>query len=123
MTLLYDGQCPFCSRYGRATGARLKDEIEAVDARRNPEVVSELRADGYDMNDGTVLLIDGLVLQGRDAVAALESMGGARSPAGRTVRALTKLPGFLRVVYPGVRIARLGVLRALGRDPRIAGEP
>ena len=91
-----------------------------VDARQRPELVAELKARGYDLNDGMALIDGGRVWQGREAVAALNGMGEAGGLAGRAARTLMRLPGFLRAVYPGMKLARLIVLRILGRDTRIS---
>ena len=117
MTLLYDGQCPFCRRYARYSGSRLGERITLLDAREQPGLVGELRAAGCDIDEGMTLLVEGQVLQGRQAVAAVEAMGGGRAVAAR----LALTPGALRAVYPLVKLARRVVLRMLGRDPRIPG--
>ena len=36
MVLLYDGQCPFCCRYSRYVGSRLKVKLRMLG--RNPRV-------------------------------------------------------------------------------------
>ena len=121
MVLLYDGQCPFCSRYISYVGSRLKVKLSMVDVRQCPAAAADLRGQGYDVNDGVVLMDGAHVMQGREAVAALTAMTKPTGFLDRVVRRLTLIPGFLRVFYPGMRLARKMVLRMLGRDPRVSG--
>ncbi len=122
MVLLYDGQCPFCSRYISYVGSRLKVKLCMVDVRQCPAAAADLRGQGYDVNDGIVLMDGARVLQGREAVAALAAMTKPTGFWDRVVRRLTLVPGFLRVFYPGMRLARKIVLRMLGRDPQVSGD-
>ena len=57
--LLYDGECPFCSRY--VVHVRLRAAIGPVmlaNAREHPALVEEVRRLGYDVDEGMVLKLD-----------------------------------------------------------------
>lgn len=110
--VVYDGDCPFCSAYARLTRLRQRHEVELVDARRDPELVGELRQQGYDADEGMIVLVDGEVHHGEDAAAFLEA---------ESRRGLLPSDGWIRKLYPLVFRLRNLALRLLGRDPHIDG--
>lgn len=110
--VVYDGQCPFCSAYARLTRLRQRHEVELVDARRAPELVARLRQEGYDPDEGMIVLVDGEVHHGDDAAAFLERESG---------RGLLPPDSWIRKLYPVVFRLRTLALRLLGRSPHIDG--
>ena len=120
MVLLYDGQCPFYARYSRCVGSSPKVKLSMVDVRKWPGA-ADLMGRGYDVNDGMVLMAGGRILQGREAMAALVGITKPTRFLDQAVRRLILFPGFLRVFYPGMKLARKMALRTLGRNPRVSG--
>lgn len=105
--LIYDGECPFCTRYADyvAIKKRLPD-LELLDARAQPDhaAVREARAKGLIIDEG-MLLIDGeMVLHGAEALAALSAPGS-----------MIASPKMAQRVYPFMRSGRNLILRMLGR--------
>lgn len=108
--IVYDGECPICSAYAELTRLRQRHAVELVDARRARDLVRELRADGVDIDDGMVVLVDGEVHQGEDAAAFLELEGRL---------GLLPSTSWIRRLYPWIWRFRNGLLRLLGRDPHV----
>jgi hypothetical protein len=76
--LLYDGECPVCSAYvAMARLRRLYPDLEVLNARAEPGLVAELRRQGYEINVGMVLNLDGVVHFGADATRTIACLGGA----------------------------------------------
>jgi predicted DCC family thiol-disulfide oxidoreductase YuxK len=106
LRIVYDGECPFCSRY--AAYQRLREEyiVELVDARAEPELAGNY---GLDLNEGMIVDLDGQVHHGADAV--------------RLLAQLSQRPGLLRhervarALYPLLRFGRNVTLKILGRKP------
>jgi predicted DCC family thiol-disulfide oxidoreductase YuxK len=72
--LLYDGECPVCSGFVKfAEFRRRHTHLQLLDARHEPGLVAELRRDGYEINDGMVLVVDGQLYYGADASKKLAS--------------------------------------------------
>ena len=70
--LLYDGECPFCSRY--VVHVRLREAVGPVmlaNARQHPMLVEEVRRLGYDVDTGMVLKLNGRYYHGADCINAL----------------------------------------------------
>lgn len=113
--LLYDGDCPVCSRYVAWTDIRARRPgLRLLDARKEPDLVESLRRRGIEINDTMVLNLDGRLLVGGDGLAALSRL--ASDPSGRPrLRQILGSPGFARILYPGLAIGRRALLRLIGR--------
>lgn len=120
--LLYDGNCPICSRYRDYVALRREFEVEFVNARANGDLVREFRQRGYEIEDGMILELGGHVYQGSDAVATMQTLTQPRGYADRFVRYLVRHPPLLRIGYPIVKVLRKVQLKLLGRDTSIASE-
>jgi len=117
--LLYDGECPACSAYVAIARLRqLYPQLRIVSARGEPALVAQLRRDGYEINEGMVLSLDGAIHFGADATRMIAVLGRA-SPASWRGMAL----GFVgtapwaRRLYPWLNRARRLLLWLLRRRP------
>jgi predicted DCC family thiol-disulfide oxidoreductase YuxK len=114
--LLYDGECPFCSRY--VSYVRLRDAVGSVtlaDAREHPDLVEEARQRGYEIDTGMVLKLDGRYYHGGDCIHALALLTTPSGVFNRVNRALFRSRTFSRFAYPVLRTGRNLTLRLLGR--------
>src|SRR5262245_61342199 len=74
--LLYDGECPVCSAYvAMARLRQLYPDLRIIDARTEPALVAELRSKGYEINDGMVLNLNGMVHSGAEATRMIARLG------------------------------------------------
>jgi predicted DCC family thiol-disulfide oxidoreductase YuxK len=121
MTVVYDGECPFCRNYVRLMALRKAvGGVELVDARDGAApAVRQLVAQGYDLNEGMAALYGGKVYYGSDAVALISSLTRDSGPAARLAAALLRDPGRAKFLYPVMKFGRRMALRLLGR-PDIA---
>lgn len=105
--LLYDGECPVCAGFvAFAEFRRRHPELKLLDARHEPALVADLRRDGYEINDGMVLVVDGRLYFGAEASAKLASY---RSDLPLTKRAA--MAAVKTTPYPLLRGARTALLR------------
>ena len=114
--LIYDGDCPFCSRYSRYM--RLKQtvgEIRLVNAREGGTDVDRAVAKGFDLDEGMVLVMDGAYYHGDACLNRLALMSSRSDLFNRVNFALFRSPSFSKVSYPVLRFGRNMVLRILGR--------
>src|SRR6201999_4357764 len=66
--LVYDGECPLCNAYCRAT--RIRESVgtlKLIDARHSSDVRDELTRNGLDMDQGMALKVGDVLYYGSDA--------------------------------------------------------
>jgi predicted DCC family thiol-disulfide oxidoreductase YuxK len=129
LTIIYDGDCPFCSSY--VSHVRLRDvvnELQYIDAREGGEVVKEAVRKGFHLDDGMIVIIDGVYHYGADALTALASLTSPIDAFNRISAKLLTSPTLSRTIYPFLRFGRNVTLRVLGRSklalspPGVAGD-
>ena len=115
--LIYDGECPFCSAYIKHV--RLKEacgEVDLIDARTDAPIVKQLIADGYDLDEGMVLVLDGQIFHGDECIHALALMTSPSSLFNRFNALVFSSRKLSAVLYPILRAGRNAALRVLGRS-------
>lgn len=114
--VVYDGQCPFCSRFADYLAVRKRiRSIKLLDARGWPELVDICRRSGVDLNDGF------LVIEGNQLYVGAAGMRilGLRTQEGGTKASMLRVfllpPALANVAYALLSHGRKIVLRLLGR--------
>jgi predicted DCC family thiol-disulfide oxidoreductase YuxK len=124
VTIIYDGCCPFCSNFVALTKIRKQHgHVILRDARLDPMLVDRLLDFGLDINFGMVVMTNGKVYYGADAVhfmAMSSENKGSLSLLNTIIFRHKYLSYFL---YPFMRAARNLTLRLLGRDPISVNRP
>jgi len=118
LTIIYDGECPFCSSYVRM--ARLREaagDVELVDARSDDPRVADALAAGLDLDDGMVVLWRGRRHYGADAVHLIALLSGEGGLGNRVQRWLFLSPRVAAALYPWLVRGRRAWLRLAGRAP------
>ena len=115
-TILYDGKCPFCSRYvrylrlGQAAG-----DIRLVDARTGGPEVEEARRRRLTLDEGMILILGDAYYHGDEAMHRIVLMSSRTDWFNRLNYLLFKSPRLSKVVYPVLKTIRNVTLRLLGR--------
>jgi predicted DCC family thiol-disulfide oxidoreductase YuxK len=113
--VIYDGHCPFCSRYVRYQ--RLLEtlgEVALVDARDRPDLVHAFSAAGMPLDQGMALVMDGQVYYGADCMHRLALLSSRNGLFNRINALVFRSAGVSRLLYPALRAGRNLTLRALG---------
>jgi predicted DCC family thiol-disulfide oxidoreductase YuxK len=116
IVIVYDGDCPVCSRY--VTMIRLRESVGSVslvNAREGGEHVQKVRDLGLDLNEGMVAFFGGRVYHGADCVNLLAMLGSDSGVMNRVHSLLFKNASFARLAYPAMRFGRNTLLTILGR--------
>jgi predicted DCC family thiol-disulfide oxidoreductase YuxK len=119
--VIYDGACPFCDDYARYQRLRDATRLELVDARAHPEVLLEHAIAPGSLEDGMVVVADGRLYHGADAMHLLSTIATAPGrPWVQAIALVTRSPVLARVIYPALRLGRRIALAFLGvpRFPR-----
>ena len=114
--LVYDGDCPFCSRYVQYLRLReAAGPVRLVNAREGGPLVDELQRAGLDLDEGMVLKVGGRYYHGADCIHALALLSSGSGLFNRINAKVFRSPQLSRVLYPVLRAGRNTVLRLLGR--------
>jgi predicted DCC family thiol-disulfide oxidoreductase YuxK len=114
--LVYDKECPACNRYCHMLRIRESvGHIELVDAREPSEIVDEITASGYDIDQGMVLKMGDALYYGSDAIHMLSLIGSPSGIFNRINYWAFRSKAVSKVVYPVLRFIRNLLLKILGR--------
>jgi hypothetical protein len=118
--LVFDGGCPFCRHFAEL--AELRSGIPGLtirDGRADHGLRRQLRQRGYDLGQGAVVLAEGRVRHGAEAIQWICSRLQPSASLLQLLGPLMATPGRARRTYPLLLLARrlaLG-LRGLPLDP------
>ena len=116
--VVYDGECPFCSSYVRLYRLReVAGRVHLVDAREPHPVLDEVRARGFNLDEGMVVKAAGHFYHGAEAMQILAILGAGAGLFNALNRAIFRHPRLARALYPWMVRGRLATLRLLGRRP------
>jgi predicted DCC family thiol-disulfide oxidoreductase YuxK len=116
LTLIYDGQCPVCSRYVRHLRLQaLPGGLQLVDARNGGDDVAEARRRGLRIDDGMVLRVGDEWSHGADAMHRLALLSTPSGAFNRLNYWLFRSSRRAALAYPVLKLGRNLLLRLLGR--------
>ena len=116
LTIIYDGDCPFCGAYAKLYTVRANaGDLAMVNARDHPDVVNALRAKGMEINDGMVVTWQGRTYWGAYAMHILSVLGAQSGFFGFANRALFGRRTIARFTYPVLAFFRRLTLATLRR--------
>ena len=115
MLIIYDGACPFCRVYVRLL--RLQQEtgpVELLSARDADPRIAQYQQQGYDLDQGMLVVMSGVVHAGAEAMQVLALCS---TPAGwfnHCNRLIFSSARLSRWLYPVLRAGRRIALRLRG---------
>ncbi|HEV8442491.1 MAG TPA: DCC1-like thiol-disulfide oxidoreductase family protein [Steroidobacteraceae bacterium] len=115
--IVYDGECPLCSRFSLLYRAReVARRVCLVDARSHDPLVAEVRARGFDLDAGMVVILGDRFYHGVDAMGVMALLGSDRTLFNRLNRAIFRRPRLARQLYPALVRGRRLLLCLLRRE-------
>ena len=67
---IYDGECPFCNHFAHLLELKSNlPSLEILDGREKLEYLTQLYRQGYDLNNGAILIINGKIINGAEAIS------------------------------------------------------
>ena len=106
LLIIYDGACPFCSRYVSLLMLRSTHTVELLSARSDDPRIAQYRDLGYRLDDGMLAVLSGKVYAGADAMHRLASLSAPRGWLNGLQRAVFSHHGVARLLYPWLRAGR-----------------
>lgn len=113
--LIYDDDCPFCARFVRY--ARLRDtigEVKLVSARDDCPEVQLAKNQGYNLNEGMLLYLNGQVYFGADCLNMVALLSSRSDIFNRLNYMLFRNKYLARFAYPVLKFGRRITLLILG---------
>ena len=117
ITLIYDGECPVCA--GFSSWVRIREtvgELSLLDARTGPEIMQEITARGWDIDQGMVLKVGDELYHGADAMHVLSRLSSRSGIFNRLNFWLFRSRRFSQLIYPVLRALRNLLLKVLGKS-------
>tara|TARA_B100001250_G_C19520152_1_gene665653 strand:- start:40 stop:441 length:402 start_codon:yes stop_codon:yes gene_type:complete len=66
---IYDGECPFCNHFAQLLELKSSfPSLQILNGRDNLEQLTQLYKQGYDLNKGAILIHNGNIKHGADAI-------------------------------------------------------
>lgn len=114
--LVYDGECPLCNAYCKATRIRESvGRLTLVDARLPSDIKDELTRKGLDIDQGMAIKIGDELYYGSDAICALSLLSSRSGIFNRFNYWLFRSNTRAGVLYPVLREGRNLLLKVLRR--------
>lgn len=119
VALLYDGECPVCTRYGCSVQiAADAGPIRRIDARGDDPLVRAATAAGYDLDAGMIVVHRGRIHHGAEALRLMAELAPRHGLKHRLNRWFFSSEIRSKIAYPVLRTGRNLLLRLRGR-PKI----
>ncbi len=115
MLIIYDGACPFCSAYVRLL--RLREQtaaVELLNARDADARIAHYQQQGYDLDQGMLVVMGDAVYAGPDAIHMLAACSTRSGWFNRCNVWIFSSRGRSRLVYPLLKAGRRIALLMLG---------
>lgn len=109
--LLYDGECPICTRYREYVELRKKYNVQLYNAREHPDLIERLRKQGYNIDEGMILLVDGQTFHKHEAIVMLERMTESKGWWDTALRKVMEVPFLMKICYPFLFFIRWVLLK------------
>lgn len=116
LQIVYDGECPFCSRFVTLYKAKsVVGQVDLIDAREDHPAVRLVKSRGLDLDEGMAVLWDGQIYHGADAVHFMAMVGAENSVFNGLNKLIFRSKPLARALYPWMVAGRNMTLRLLGR--------
>jgi len=113
--LIYDGDCPICSR--SALAVKLKEAVgslQLINAREQHPLVAEVQTQNFDLNQGMVVKYQNQFYHGADALHLLALLGSKINWFNRLNVLLFRSKFLSKILYPCFRLFRNFMLSLKG---------
>lgn len=115
--IIYDGECPVCSKY--VTMTRLRKSVGNVtltDARKDITRSEQMKNDGYNLDDGMIVIYEGNIYYGIEAVHMLALLSSSSGVFNRFNAFIFKNQKASKFIYPLLVILRKILLKILNKQ-------
>lgn len=113
--LVYDGECPVCSRYAAFVQfQKVVGPVPLVNARERPDVVEAMAQRNMDIDEGMLLKLGAHVYYGDECLEAIALYSDESRWLQRQHNRLFIKKGAAKKIYPKLRAGRNTLLKLMG---------
>ena len=113
--IVYDKQCPACSKYCELVQSyAYAESVSLIDARAKSDLMAEITRRGLDIDEGMVVAVGDELHYGAQGIHALATLDNRRGLFNRANRILFGNRHLVHVLYPLMRSVRNFFLKLLG---------
>ncbi|MBB1626390.1 DCC1-like thiol-disulfide oxidoreductase family protein [Achromobacter sp. UMC71] len=114
--LLYDGDCPFCTNYVQMMQLqKAVGPVALLNMREHADLAAAFRKQGYDLNEGMLLRLDGKTYWGADCINRLALISTGNDLFNKLNAAVFRRPCLSAALYPFMRRGRALTLALMGK--------
>lgn len=114
--IYYDGDCPFCTKYvGLINLRKAVGDVDLINLREDDKNREALTREGFDLDQGLVVDLDGKRVGGADATHLLATLSTSSNTFNRLNHAIFSRPLLSATFYPAMRSGRWLTMFLLGR--------
>jgi predicted DCC family thiol-disulfide oxidoreductase YuxK len=115
-SLIYDGECPVCIAYSDAVETEADSGgLRRINARSDDPLVRRATEEGLDLDDGMVVVHEGKLYHGADALHLMARLAPTKGLHNRLNRLLFGSRAISRLSYPLLRGGRNMLLKLRGK--------
>ncbi|MCK9162271.1 MAG: DUF393 domain-containing protein [Arcobacter butzleri] len=119
IVVFYDKECPFCDAYHDYIKLKSTYDLKLLNAREELQEITKLKAKGFDINDGVIVIIDSRIYQGSQAIFEINKLLKKENLKDKIGSKLIQTKLFSVVMYPLIKKLRNVVLFILRKDKEI----
>ena len=117
MKIIYDGECPFCSKYVRLVQLKKSvGKVELINARTDSAIQKKLKKLSINVNQGMVLIDGKDIYFAEDCIHRLALLSTSSTIFNRINKFVFKHKILSKVLYPIMRTGRNFILFILRRE-------
>ena len=99
--VIYDGQCPFCSKYVELIELKKYYDLKLIDARENRKIVNRIQKKiKKNINDGMFVLINNQIYFGASAMNVLEKKNFSQKKLSKIINLIFSKKILSSILYP-----------------------
>ncbi len=104
--IVYDGDCMMCRQFRAFVELEKKTTLTRYDMHISSEIVDIYRSRGYDIDQGMIIDIDGVIYHGAMALTILETLVAVPYWWQRVLLSGVRSPWIAKMIYPVLLLIR-----------------
>ena len=118
ISIIYDGDCPFCRNYVSFLKIKEIYSVELINAREHPNLVTQYKKAGYDLNQGFIVKHNKTIYHADQAIHFLTKATNTNTLGLQLNQSLFKNKQIAQILYPFLKTGRNIILK-LKKIPKL----